>query len=62
MAVQVIALLCHLVERKNDRGPFLVVVPASVLQNWVSEISRWAPQMIKISYAGNPDERRRIYK
>ncbi|GFZ20673.1 P-loop containing nucleoside triphosphate hydrolases superfamily protein [Actinidia rufa] len=29
--VQVISLICYLMESKNDRGPFLVVVPSSVL-------------------------------
>ncbi|KAF8401562.1 hypothetical protein HHK36_012504 [Tetracentron sinense] len=57
--VQVIALICYLMEAKNDRGPFLVVVPSSVLPGWDSEISFWAPGINKISYAGPPEERRR---
>ncbi|XP_043720018.1 chromatin structure-remodeling complex protein SYD-like isoform X3 [Telopea speciosissima] len=60
--VQVIALICYLMETKNDRGPFLVVVPSSVLPGWESEISIWAPGINKIAYAGPPEERRRLFK
>ncbi|KAG9444458.1 hypothetical protein H6P81_015798 [Aristolochia fimbriata] len=60
--VQVIALICYLMETKNDRGPFLVVVPSSVLPGWDSEISFWAPSINKITYAGPPEERRRLFK
>ncbi|XP_068659426.1 chromatin structure-remodeling complex protein SYD-like [Aristolochia californica] len=60
--VQVIALICYLMETKNDRGPFLVVVPSSVLPGWDSEISFWARGVNKITYAGPPEERRRLFK
>jgi SNF2 family DNA or RNA helicase len=59
---QVISLLCYLMEAKNDRGPFLVVVPSSVLPGWVSELNFWAPSINKIAYAGPPEERRRLFK
>ncbi|MCH81223.1 helicase swr1 [Trifolium medium] len=49
-------------ETKNDRGPFLVVVPSSVLPGWESEINFWAPSIHKIVYAGLPEERRRLFK
>ncbi|XP_044485654.1 chromatin structure-remodeling complex protein SYD-like isoform X2 [Mangifera indica] len=60
--VQVIALICYLMETKNDRGPFLVVVPSSVLSGWDSEINFWAPGIHKIVYSGPPEERRRLFK
>ncbi|XP_020704454.1 uncharacterized protein LOC110115531 isoform X2 [Dendrobium catenatum] len=60
--VQVIALICYLMEKKNDRGPFLVVVPSSVLPGWASEICNWAPSINAISYSGSPEERRKLYK
>ncbi|KAK7363636.1 hypothetical protein VNO77_05786 [Canavalia gladiata] len=60
--VQVISLICYLMETKNDRGPFLVVVPSSVLPGWDSEINFWAPGVHKIVYAGPPEERRRLFK
>lgn len=61
-AFQVIALICYLMETKNDRGPFLVVVPSSVLPGWESELSFWSPKVHKIVYAGPPEERRRLFK
>ncbi|XP_057546267.1 chromatin structure-remodeling complex protein SYD-like isoform X3 [Amaranthus tricolor] len=60
--VQVISLICYLMETKNDRGPFLVVVPSSVLPGWEHELSFWAPDINKIVYAGPPEERRRLFK
>ncbi|KAJ8766374.1 hypothetical protein K2173_022433 [Erythroxylum novogranatense] len=60
--VQVISLICYLMETKNDRGPFLVVVPSSVLPGWESEINFWAPGVQKIVYSGPPEERRRLFK
>ncbi|KAL3354169.1 hypothetical protein AABB24_018693, partial [Solanum stoloniferum] len=60
--VQVISLMCYLMETKNDRGPFLVVVPSSVLSGWESEINFWAPDMLKIVYSGPPEERRKLFK
>ncbi|KAF3796912.1 Chromatin structure-remodeling complex protein [Nymphaea thermarum] len=60
--VQVISLICYLMESKNDRGPFLVVVPSSVLAGWDSEINFWAPSISKIVYSGPPEERRKLFK
>ncbi|KAJ6321298.1 hypothetical protein OIU77_011401 [Salix suchowensis] len=60
--VQVISLICYLMETKNDRGPFLVVVPSSVLPGWETEINCWAPGILKIVYSGPPEERRRLFK
>ncbi|KAL5712823.1 hypothetical protein ACHQM5_014952 [Ranunculus cassubicifolius] len=60
--VQVISLICYLMEVKNDRGPFLVVVPSSVLSGWVTELNFWAPGINKIAYAGSPEERRKLFK
>ncbi|KAF9673309.1 hypothetical protein SADUNF_Sadunf10G0010700 [Salix dunnii] len=60
--VQVISLICYLMETKNDRGPFLVVVPSSVLPGWESEINFWATGIHKIVYSGPPEERRKLFK
>jgi superfamily II DNA or RNA helicase len=43
--VQVIGHLCRLYEREPDAPPVLVVAPASVVGNWVSELARFAPHM-----------------
>ncbi|XP_030508699.2 chromatin structure-remodeling complex protein SYD isoform X3 [Cannabis sativa] len=60
--VQVISLICYLMETKNDRGPFLVVVPSSVLPGWETEINFWAPSINRIVYSGPPEERRKLFK
>src|SRR6185295_5111322 len=42
--IQVLALLL-LLEQKGDRGPHLLVVPASLLGNWRAEMERFAPSL-----------------
>ena len=42
--VQILALLL-LVKRENDPGPHLLVLPASLIGNWQSEIARFAPSL-----------------
>jgi superfamily II DNA or RNA helicase len=41
--LQALALICHTRELGGSRAPFLVVAPASVVHNWVSEADRFAP-------------------
>ena len=48
--IQSISLLCHLIERKKQPGPFLVIVPLSTMTNWVIEFEKWAPAINKIVY------------
>ena len=53
--IQTIALLAYLMEFKHNNGPFLIVVPLSTMSNWVNELSKWAPDMIKVpSFDPNP--------
>lgn len=47
---QVIALVCHLAGELQERRPFLIAVPSSVLPNWEAELQRWAPGL-KVSAA-----------
>ena len=42
--VQTLALICH-ARQRHSGPPFLVVAPASVLSNWVSEAARFAPEL-----------------
>lgn len=59
--VQVIALICHLLE-KGIPGPFLVVAPLSTLPNWESEFHRFAPKVPVVLFQGSETERRFLYK
>ncbi|CDF88728.1 ZYBA0S03-00562g1_1 [Zygosaccharomyces bailii CLIB 213] len=56
--IQTISLLTYLYEKKNIKGPFLVIVPLSTLTNWSSEFEKWAPMLRAISYKGAPNERK----
>ncbi len=43
--VQSLALICHVREQNPGMAPFLVVAPASVVANWASEATRFAPEL-----------------
>ncbi|XP_075977599.1 SWI/SNF-related, matrix-associated actin-dependent regulator of chromatin, subfamily a, containing DEAD/H box 1 [Anticarsia gemmatalis] len=58
--VQVIAFLAHLKETGQARGTHLIVVPASTLDNWSSELARWCPSLRVSKYYGHPEERRQL--
>lgn len=60
--IQAMAFLAHLAEEKNIWGPFLVVAPASVLNNWADEISRFCPDLRTLPYWGGRDERKVLRK
>ncbi|KAG8449686.1 hypothetical protein GDO86_016362 [Hymenochirus boettgeri] len=60
--VQSIALLAHLAERENIWGPFLIISPASTLNNWHQEFTRFVPKFKVLPYWGNPHERKVIRK
>ncbi len=51
--IQAIAVLCHVMEKQNNTGPFLVVVPNSTLPNWANEFEQWAPHMERVIYKGS---------
>ncbi|CAG9314111.1 SMARCA4_1 [Blepharisma stoltei] len=58
--IQTIALFQYLIDNKNNEGPFLVVVPLSVLSNWVMEFKKWAPKIKFIVYKGPPIHRKKL--
>ncbi|CAN6557160.1 unnamed protein product [Malus baccata var. baccata] len=60
--IQAMAFLAHLAEEKNIWGPFLVVAPASVLNNWADEISRFCPDLKTLPYWGGLNERQVLRK
>jgi ATP-dependent helicase STH1/SNF2 len=56
--IQTISLITYLIEKKQQPGPFLVIVPLSTLTNWTSEFEKWAPSVSKIVYKGPPNQRK----
>jgi hypothetical protein len=57
--LQIISYLAHLKEN-NGRGPYLVIGPLSITQNWKNEFSTFCPSMKVITYIGNQTERQDI--
>uniref|UniRef100_A0AAR2K870 SWI/SNF related, matrix associated, actin dependent regulator of chromatin, subfamily a, member 2 n=1 Tax=Pygocentrus nattereri TaxID=42514 RepID=A0AAR2K870_PYGNA len=58
--IQTIALITYLMEYKRLNGPYLIIVPLSTLSNWVYELDKWAPSIVKIAYKGTPSMRRSL--
>ncbi|KAG6869134.1 hypothetical protein C0993_001699 [Termitomyces sp. T159_Od127] len=54
--IQVISFFAHLKE-KGNRGPHLVVVPSSTLENWCREFARFAPSIAVQTYYAGKEER-----
>ncbi|KAM9455793.1 SWI/SNF-related matrix-associated actin-dependent regulator of chromatin subfamily A containing DEAD/H box 1b isoform 2-T2 [Clarias gariepinus] len=57
--IQVISFLAHLYEEGN-RGPHLITVPSSTLDNWVRELNLWCPSLKVLVYYGSVEERKCI--
>lgn len=49
---QLITYMGAISSLENDNGPHLVVVPASLLENWQRELQRWCPKMKSVVYYG----------
>ena len=60
--IQTIALLSYLIEKKGCNGPFLIIVPLSVLPNWESELQTWAPSIELIVYKGKAPTRKTLFQ
>lgn len=58
--IQTLSLISYLVEVKHVPGPYLIIVPLSVMSNWVRELDLWAPSLIKVVYRGDPSTRKNI--
>lgn len=56
--IQTISLITYLIEKKQQPGPYLVIVPLSTLTNWNSEFEKWAPSVQRIVYKGPPQQRK----
>ncbi|XP_031433352.1 SWI/SNF-related matrix-associated actin-dependent regulator of chromatin subfamily A containing DEAD/H box 1b isoform X2 [Clupea harengus] len=55
--IQAISFLASLYQDGN-RGPHLIVVPASTLDNWVRELNLWCPSLEVLVYHGTAEDRR----
>eukprot|EP01035_Chromulina_nebulosa_P020964 gene20964-27168_t len=58
--LQAIGFLCAIQQYCNQCGPYLIVVPLSVLSNWMSEIERFCPTLRAVRFHGPKNERERI--
>ncbi|KAF9890933.1 hypothetical protein FE257_005190 [Aspergillus nanangensis] len=56
--IQTISLITHIIEKKKNNGPFLVIVPLSTLTNWNLEFEKWAPSVNRVVYKGPPNARK----
>ncbi|KAI5798849.1 SNF2 family N-terminal domain-containing protein [Geopyxis carbonaria] len=56
---QVVAFLAHLLT-KGIKGPHLVVVPSSTLENWLREFANFCPELKVEPYYGSQKERPHI--
>ena len=50
--IQSIGFMASLQTYLNKKGPHLVVVPLSVLSNWLSEIERFCPSFRAVRFHG----------
>ncbi|UKK00856.2 DEAD-box family helicase [Theileria orientalis] len=57
--LQTISLLAYLACYKENWGPHIIIVPTSILLNWVMEFNRFCPGFKVLAYYGTPAERSR---
>uniref|UniRef100_A0A2S2PE67 Lymphoid-specific helicase n=1 Tax=Schizaphis graminum TaxID=13262 RepID=A0A2S2PE67_SCHGA len=50
--IQAIAFYCFLIEM-GIKGPFLIIAPLSTIPNWLSEFSKFSPQLNTLLYHGS---------
>lgn len=55
--IQCVSMMGFLAEETKIPGPFLVVVPLSVIPNWMREFHRWCPQLNTVVYVGDATSR-----
>lgn len=58
--IQAISLIGHLIEKKGQTGPYLIIVPLSTMTNWSMEFEKWAPTIAKVEYKGVPSQRKAL--
>ncbi|OMO69555.1 SNF2-related protein [Corchorus capsularis] len=60
--LQAISFLSYLKVHQKSPGPFLVLCPLSVTDNWVSEIIKFTPTLRVLRYVGEKEHRRSLRK
>merc|ERR1711871_1920319 len=58
--IQSIGFITYLKYTRKQTGPYLVVMPLSVLSNWMAEFEKFSPQLKVIRFHGPKNERNRI--
>jgi len=53
--IQLIVFLQSLADDHNIKGPFLIIVPLSTLQNWERELQLWTSLKVNVVYKGEND-------
>lgn len=60
--IQTIGLVTHLMEKKDNAGPYLIIVPLSTIANWELEFAKWAPALTVVVFKGDKKKRRLMYE
>lgn len=58
--LQAISYLAYRLGERGERGPFLVVAPLTIVQNWREELNRFCPSVRTVVYIGDQGERESI--
>jgi len=58
--LQTISILAYLRESRGVKGPHLVIVPKSVVGNWIREFRKWCPCIRTLRMGGTKEERQRV--
>jgi SWI/SNF-related matrix-associated actin-dependent regulator of chromatin subfamily A member 5 len=60
--LQTISFLAYLREHRGIKGPHIVIVPKSVVGNWIREFKKWCPCIRAIRMGGTKEERLKFEK
>src|SRR5210317_31207 len=55
--LQTISLLAYMREARGVKGPHIVIVPKSVVGNWIKEFRKWCPAIRAVKMGGTKEER-----